>query len=130
MRRLAQRGFIPLGLLGYGLVALGILGTLAGIGYSIRKAGADAVRAELQPKLEACEGAVKAQNDALEALRKAGAEKQARAAQALAGATQKAKVWEDNATRLRAVLTAPRKAGEAVPTSCDAAWAEIRKPAK
>ena len=38
-----ERGF---GLLLYGLLALAILGTLAGIGYSIRKAGMDAVRAE------------------------------------------------------------------------------------
>lgn len=38
-----ERGF---GLIVYAVLALGILGTLAGIGYSIRKAGADAVRAE------------------------------------------------------------------------------------
>ena len=119
-----QRGF---GLIIYAVLALGILGTLAGIGYSIRKAGADAVRAELQPKMEACEGAVKAQNEALAALKAQADAKAARAAQALAGATQKAMVWEDNAARLRAVLTAPRKAGEAVPTTCESAWAEIRK---
>ena len=34
------------GLIVYAVLALGILGTLAGIGYSIRKAGADAVLAE------------------------------------------------------------------------------------
>ena len=125
-----QRGFIPLGLLGYGLLALAILGTLAGIGYSIRKAGADAVRAELQPKLDECAAAVQRQNDAIARLHEEAAKKQAAAAQALAGATRKARVWEDNAARLRAVLTAPRKAGEAAPTSCDAAWAEIRKVPK
>ena len=122
-----QRGF---GLIVYAVLALGILGALGGIGYSIRKAGADAVRADLQPKIDACQASIEAQNAALEALRKAQAEKAARAAQALATASQKARVWEDNAARLRAVLTAPRKAGEAVPTSCDAAWAEIRKPSK
>ena len=127
MPRIAQRGF---GLIVYAVLALGILGALGGIGYSIRKAGADAVRAELQPKLEECSAAVQRQNDALAALKAEADKKQARAAQALAGATQKARVWEDNAARLRAVLTAPRKAGEAVPTSCDAAWAEIRKPSK
>ena len=38
-----QRGF---GLIIYAVLALAILGTLGGIGYSIRKAGMDAVRAE------------------------------------------------------------------------------------
>lgn len=38
-----ERGF---GLIVYAVLALAILGTLAGIGYSIRKAGMDAVRAE------------------------------------------------------------------------------------
>ena len=118
-----QLGF---GLLLYGLVALGILGTLAGVGYSIRKAGADAERAKLLPQLESCQASVKAQNDALASLKAAGDAKAARAAQALAGATQKARVWEDNAARLRAVLTAPRKAGEAAPTSCAEAWTTIR----
>lgn len=41
--KVKQQGF---GLLVYGLLALAILGALAGIGYSIRKAGMDAVRAE------------------------------------------------------------------------------------
>ena len=122
-----QKGF---GLIIYAVLALAILGTLAGIGYSIRKAGADAVRAELQPKLDACAAAVQRQNDALAALKAEAEKKQAAASKALAGATQKARIWEDNAARLRAVLTAPRKAGEAAPTSCEAAWVEIRKPSK
>ena len=119
-----QRGF---GLIVYAVLALGILGALGGIGYSIRKAGADAVRAELEPKLTACNDAVQRQNDAIARLHEEAAKKQAAAATALARASQKARVWEDNAARLRAVLTAPRKAGEAVPTSCEAAWKEIRK---
>ena len=122
-----ERGFIPLGLLGYGLLALGILGMLGGIVYKIREGGYDKARAELLPQLEACKASVAAQNAALEALRAEGAKKQARAAQALAKASESAKVWEDNAARLRAVLTAPRKAGDAAPTSCEAAWREIRK---
>lgn len=40
-----QRGF---GLIVYAVLALGILGTLAGIGYKIREAGADSVRVEWQ----------------------------------------------------------------------------------
>ena len=94
------------------------------------KAGIAEGKAEVQPRLDACKASVEAQNKALADLKAAADAKAARAAQALAGATQKARVWEDNAARLRAVLTAPRKAGEAAPTSCDAAWAEIRKPAK
>ena len=115
-----------MGIFGILIAGIVLIGSLAGFVAMERKAGGDAVRAKLQPKLEACEGAVKAQNDALAALKAAGDAKAARAAQALAGATQKARVWEDNAARLRAVLTAPRKAGEAAPTSCNAAWKEIR----
>ena len=116
-----------MGIFGILIAGIVLVGSLAGFVAMERKAGGDAVRAKLQPKLEACQASVDAQNAALEALRKAQAEKAARAAQALAGATRKARVWEDNAARLRAVLTAPRKAGEAVPTSCEAAWKEIRK---
>ena len=121
-----QRGFIPLGLLGYGLIALGILGMLGGIVYKIRQGGADSVRAELLPQLQSCQASVEAQNRAVEALRAAGEAKAKAASQALAKASQSAKVWEDNAARLRAVLTAPRPAGEPVPTDCKAAWATIR----
>ena len=104
------------------------------------KAGIAEGESNIQPKLDQCTGeltaandaakAVKAQNDALDALKAEATRKQAAAATALAGATQRARTWEDNAARLRSVLTAPRKAGEAAPTSCDAAWVEIRKPAK
>lgn len=121
MRR--QSGF---GLLVYGLLALAILGALGGIGYSIRKAGYDAAEAKYLPQIEQCHGEIKRQNDAVAALKAESDRKQARAAQALAGATQRARTWEDNAARLRAVLTAPRKAGEAAPTTCEAAWATIR----
>ena len=114
----------------YAVMFLAVAGVIGAGYHQVKKSGADEVRAELQPKLEACEGAVKAQNEALAALKAEADKKQARAAQALAGATQKARVWEDNAARLRAVLTAPRKAGEEAPTDCRSAWAEIRKPAK
>ena len=119
-----QRGF---GLIVYAVLALAILGTLSGIAYKIRQGGADSVRAELLPQLQSCQASVEAQNRAVEALRAAGEAKAKAASQALAKASQSAKVWEDNAARLRAVLTAPRKAGEAVPTTCEAAWKEIRK---
>ena len=125
-----QRGFAFLTLLPYLLGFLAVAGVVGTAYHTVKKSGYTEAEAEFRPKLDACEGAVKAQNEALAALKAAADAKAARAAQALAGATQKAKVWEDNAARLRAVLTAPRKAGEAAPTSCDAAWAEIRKPAK
>lgn len=96
-----------------------------------RKAGGDAVRAELQPKLTACEGQVatmggqiKEQNAAVDALRSAGIRKEQEAAQALAKAEVKGKVWQDNAARLQAVLTARKPDG---PKDCKAAWQEIRK---
>lgn len=122
--RLRQSGFT---LIVYALVALAVVGTLSGIAWKIRESGKDAVRAELQPQIDACQAAIAAQNAAVEALRAEAAKRQAAASKALAGATQKARTWEDNAARLRAVLTAPRPAGEAAPTDCKAAWQEIRK---
>ncbi len=109
----------------YGLLALAIIGGVSGLVYEERKAGGDKVRAELQPKLTACEGAVKEQNAAVEALHAAGVAKAAAAAQALAKAEVNAKVWIDQATRLQAVLTA-RKPTD--PQDCKEAWVEIRKP--
>ena len=119
-----QRGFIPLGLLGYGLLALGILGTLAGIGYSIRKAGADAVRAELEPKIAACQTAVEAQNQAIAATKAEGDRRIAAAAKGAAQARRDAQGAISEAERLRTITRTPAPAG-----SCPAgsAVAEVRK---
>lgn len=106
-----------MGLLAYGLIALGILGMLGGIGYKIREAGADSVRAELQPKLTACEGKIQALADET-------AQKQAQSAEALRKAEGRAKVWDDQAKRLQAILTS-RKPSD--PQDCKAAWQELRK---
>ena len=111
----------------YAVMFLAVAGVIGAGYHQVKKSGADEVRAELQPKLEACEASVKAQNDALDTLKAEATRKQAAAAQALSKATMKAEVWEQDAGRLRAILTAPRKAGEAVPTTCESAWAEIRK---
>ena len=119
-----------MGIFGILIAGIVLVGSLAGFVAMERKAGGDAVRAKLQPKLEACEGAVKAQNEALAALKAAADAKAKAASKALAKASKDAKTWEDNAARLRAVLTAPRKAGEAAPTSCAEAWSEIRKVPK
>ena len=102
----------------YGLIALAILGTLGGIGYKVRQAGADSVRAELQPKLTACQTQITALADET-------ARKQAASVQALRKAEGRAKVWEDNSARLRKALTSRKPDG---PQDCKAAWQEIRKP--
>ena len=115
-----QRGSLIL----YAVLALAILATLSGIAYKIRESGKDAVRAELQPKLDSCQADIKRQNDAVEALRAESAKKQATTAAALVKAEKKAKVWDDQAKRLTAVL-ATRKPTDA--TDCKAAWQEIRK---
>ena len=73
-----ERGFIPLGLLGYGLLALGILGILGGIVYKIREGGYD------KAKAECLEAAI--------AQRQAEQEASAKAAKALAAERLKRKV--------------------------------------
>jgi septal ring factor EnvC (AmiA/AmiB activator) len=115
-----------MGLLAYALVGIAFLGALGGLYYKVSSDGYDRGVASVQPKLDACQADIAKQNDALAALQAEQAKKQAAAAQALASATQKARVWQDNAAKLRAVLTAPRKAGEAAPVSCAAAWETIR----
>ena len=123
-----QFGF---GLLLYGFMALAILGALGGIGYSIRKAGADAVRAELEPKLKACEtltaglsAQVKAQNEAVEALRADAARRADKARRALASAETVSRGLESEAAHLKAVLASKGKEGR----TCEKAWEAIRKP--
>lgn len=118
-------------LLIYALVGIAALGAVGGFVAYERKAGADAVRAELQPKLEASQAQatglaaeIKRQNDAVAALEAEGARKAKESAQALAKAEGKARVWQDNATRLQRVLTARKPDG---PKDCKAAWEEIRK---
>ena len=138
MNRIPQRGFITLVQAAiYAAVIIAVMGSIAGVIYAwtsytdgLDKRGYDRGKAELQPALTKCEGDLKAQNEALDALKAAGEAKAKAAAKALAGASERAKVWEDNAARLRAVLTAPRKAGDKAPESCVEAWAEIRKPLK
>ena len=119
MPRIAQRGFTL-----YALLAAGVVILLLGAGLKWQTSRLEDCKADVG-RLEA---AIAVQNAAVEAMRAEAAKKQAAASKALAGATQKARTWEDNAARLRAVLTAPRPAGEAAPTDCKAAWREIRKP--
>ena len=104
-------------------IALAILGSIAGlVGYE-RKAGADAVRAELQPKLDSCTAAVQQQNAAVAALKATSDAKIAAASKGLARAAQEGAAARTEAERLRVAA----KAGGA-PTSCPAGQAvqEIR----
>ena len=69
-------------------------------------------------------GDLKAQNAAVESLRAEGIRKQATAAVALRKAEDRARVWDADAARLRAALTA-RKPTDS--KECKDAWAELRK---
>lgn len=88
-----------------GVVAIGVLGTTY---YKGREAGKEAIRAELQPLLTACEGRVsalgsqiEAQNAAVAALQAAGRAKQAAARQGVERARSVAQAAQTEAERLR-----------------------------
>lgn len=108
------------------LLAFLAVSAVVGTGiYKLKKWGGDEVRAELQPKLDACAGEVQKHNDAAKALAAESARKQAEGAKALSKAKESARVWEDNAVRLQRVLTARKPDGD---KTCTGAWSEIRKP--
>ena len=108
----------------YALVALAVMGAIGTGVYKVKQWGGHEVRAELQPKVEACERELKKQNEAVDALAAEGAKKQAAASKAIAKAEAKAKVWDDQAKRLTALLTDRKEGGD---KSCKGAWQEIRK---
>lgn len=105
----------------YAVMFLAVAGVIGGAYHTVKKAGADEVRAELQPKLDAAQQQIKAQNEAVEKLRQEASRKASEGARALKDATARGKVWEDNALRLQAAIQ--RKDA---PTDCVAAWREIR----
>ena len=115
------------GLIVYAVLALGILGTLAGIAYSIRKAGGDAVRAELEPKLQACAAEVERANEAALATKAEGDRRIAAASKGAARARQDAQGAVSEAQRLRAFIAAPPTA-EACPAA--SATARVREGLK
>lgn len=122
-----QRGFITLPIMGWVAVAAGVVILGLGVALKVQSARldtcqADKVKLEAQAKILGAQ--IAEQNRAVEALAAAGAAKTAAGAKALAKAEGKAKVWEDNAFSLRAVLT-NRKPTD--PQDCKAAWQEIRK---
>lgn len=130
MTRRTNSGFIALPALAWG--AIGAVVVILGLGIALKvqsarleSCQADRVKLEAQAKVLGAQ--IAEQNRAVEKLASEGVKKAKEAAKALRRAEGRAQVWADNAARLRAVLTATRPAGEAVPTSCEAAWQEIRK---
>src|SRR3990167_7405853 len=79
-------------------------------------------RAEDQAKITILGAEIAEQNRAVEELERQGAAKATESAKALRKAEGVARVWDDHAKRLRAILTA-RKPEEV--KSCSDAWAEI-----
>ena len=114
----------------YGIIAALIAGAFATTYFKGRSAGKEAVTAELQPKLDACAGQVKAlgtqivaQNDAVAALRAEGEARVARATKDAARAKEAASGARSEAERLR-------QAGKQAATgACPAAdgVAEVRR---
>lgn len=115
-----QRGF---GILLYAVAALAILGTLAGIGYSIRKAGADAVRAEWAA----------ADRKATEEAAKLRAQREAEASKSVIALQQAERKAADYETKWRAARSASKRPlAECIPTpqpaQASAAAATVASP--
>ena len=105
------------------LILVGLL--LAGLGIqSARLDYCKKGRAEDQARITVLGAQLAEQNRAVEALQAAGAAKAKEAAEALRKAEGRARVWDDQARRLTAILTSPKPPG----AGCREAWAEIRKP--
>ena len=120
-----QTGFLLGQFLPYIIVAVVAAGVLGTTYYKGREAGKEVVRAELQPLLTACEGRekalgsqIEAQNRAVEAVRAAGAARQAAARQGVERAQKAAQSALSEAARLREAAKATPvgqcPAGEAV----------------
>ena len=110
---------------GPGLSAIAIAVCLAFGGIqTYRLKGCQADSAALKAQVTVMGSQIAEQNRAVEALAAEGAAKAKAAAQALAKAEGRARVWDQHAARLQAVLLT-RKPTE---TSCAAAWEAIRKP--
>ena len=114
-------GVIPLLLSNWKLILLGLL--LAAIGVqTARLDWCQKGRAADHARIIVIEAAIAEQNRAVEALQAEGVAKQQEAAQALRKAEERAKVWDGQAKRLTALLTAPKPEG----AGCKDAWAAIR----
>ena len=116
-----------MGLLGILIAGIVLVGSLAGFVAMERKAGGDAVRAKLQPQLEACQVAVESQNQAIAKTKADGDRRVAEATKGVAKARTEAKAAISEAQRLRIASK-----GNAAPGACIAAdaAAELRKGLK
>jgi len=109
---------------GLTVIALAILGAALGVQtYRLNSCQAELAGAQAQVVVMGAQ--IKEQNRAVEALQAAGAKKASESAQALRKAEVKSKTWEDNATRLRSILTNRKPSDD---KSCMAAWKTIREP--
>ena len=122
-----QRGFIQLPMMAWGAIAAGVVILGLGVALKVQSARlescqADRVKLESQAKVLGAQ--IAEQNRAVEALRDAGIRKEAEGIKALRKAEGRAKVWEDDSARWRAVL-AGRKPTDA--QDCKTAWSELRK---
>jgi hypothetical protein len=112
---------IPLLLSNWKLVIMGLLVAAIGV-QTLRLDYCQKARAEDQAKITVLGERIKEQNRAVEALAAESARKQATSAQALRKAEERAKVWDGQARRLTALLTAPKPEG----AGCQEAWTAIR----
>lgn len=111
-------------MLGYLIAGVLLIGGLTGFVAMERKAGADKVRAELQPKLEKCQESVRQANEAAKAVKAEGDKRVAEAAKGAAAARKAAQGAASEAARLRSMVGQPAPA-----SACPAASAaaEVRK---
>ncbi len=114
---------------GPGLTGIGIAFLLAFGGiqtYRLKLCDAEGKAAKAQITVMGAQ--IGEQNRAVEALEAAGRQKAKEAAQALAKAEGRARVWDEQAKRLAGLLAAPRAPdAPPQPTDCAAAWRELRK---
>lgn len=105
----------------YAVIFLAVAGAIGGAYSTVKKSGYTEAVNEYQPKLDAAQQQIKAQNEAVEKLRQEASRKASEGARALKDATARGKVWEDNALRLQAAIQ--RKDA---PSDCGSAWRDIR----
>ena len=123
---MTERGFIALPPMAWGAIAAGVV--IAGLGIALKVQSArlescQADRVKLEAQARVLGAQIAEQNRAVEALRESGIRKEAEGIKALRKAEGRAKVWEDDSARWRAVL-AGRKPTDA--QDCKTAWTDIR----
>ncbi len=111
-------------IIGYLIAGIVLLGGITGFIAMERKAGGDAVRATLQPKIDKCEGELTKANDAAKAVQAEGERRIAAASAGVARARKEAAGAVSEAERLRGLA-----GGKAPASACPAASAvaDIRK---